>query len=336
MNTTVHYITSQTEFNKLVLNRKLVAGGLYIVILDAQIHSSVMYFATSKHTYVSTSNSGDAGDDGVYQSSIPLIEKVGGLLKGADLSNITYSDLFTKIFYPNFDNDFPQKPVYLGFSEIYPTVPIIQSLAQIEDYSEFDYNSITTDGYVVIALPATWYLKRVEDSNGMNILGAFELIYKSVFIVNDYDIYNVYVTPKLHYNDELQLTLTTKTGTPVNVVLTSGIFEVNHIKPVINSLIITEGIKAIVNSLDISVRFEETVLNTISCSDANVEAVVNSLSIEDVPMTAQLLDMIVSQGTKSILNGITIEPGGDVTMISLVVSQGTPAILNNITISNLI
>jgi hypothetical protein len=154
MNTTIHYIRTQSAFNDLVFKRRLTTGGLYVVIIDSETHLASLYFALNNQDYV-TLGSGSSGGGGVYNSSILSLEKLGGLLKGSDLSNITYSDLFNKILYPNYDNEFPNKSVYLGFSEEYPTITIINNLTKIDDYSSFDYHELTTEGYIIVALPAT-------------------------------------------------------------------------------------------------------------------------------------------------------------------------------------
>lgn len=269
---------------------------------------------------------------GTYKNNNKIIQKIGALQKGFDASSgIDYTQLFNEIFFPNNDNQFPQKPIYFGFMEQYPIVDTISQLQIPQNYSEFDYNNLINEGYFVIALPATFYLKRIEDSNGMNILGCFDLIYKSIYNSSTGDVYNVYVSPKLYYNDNLELTFTTKTGMPVQVVLNHGQISMDDVIPVVN-ITVQEAVKAVINGIKISKRDVQVALNSISISEIDIQPIVNSLSITIRDVQPILKSINIGQGVKSILKGIEVEQGYHSVINSISITEATKSNINSISI----
>jgi len=245
-----------------------------------------------------------------YSSEHPLLSKVGGLSKGSSyVVGTTILGLLNSMFFPNIGKTFPTNPVFIGFSETYPTTETILSLDLITDYYEFDYNKYTENGYVIIALPGENYLKRIEDSNGMNIIGAFNIIYKSILS----DIYNVYISPFLHYTDNLDLTLTSKIGIPVQTLLSEFNISINQtILPVLNSFSFEEVTRSIINNIIIGeqpilnsftfTNITRSSLNSINVSDV-VRSTLNSINISELSI---LNSVSVIEISKSILNSVTI------------------------------
>lgn len=277
---------------------------------------------------------GGSGGTGTYKNQNKTIERIGGLLKGFDSSQgIGYDELFNKIFFPNKDKTFPSTPIFIGFSQDYPNIQKILSLNKVEDYYDFDINEYIYNGYIVIALPATLYLKSVKDDHGMNIVNSFQLIYKSIQTQGISDIYNVYVSPYVYYNDVIELTLSTKDGDPVQVVLNGCTLSINDINPVVNSLKISEGVKSIIKSLKISVRDVSPLLQSIDIDERYQETNINSISLNEREVQVQLSDISISQGTRAILNSITITENKIPVIQSLNIKEGK-SILNSISIKD--
>ena len=165
----------------------------------------------------------------------------------------------------------------------------------------------------------------------MNIVNSFQLIYKSIQTQGISDIYNVYVSPYVYYNDIIELTLSTKDGDPVQVVLNGCTLSINDINPVVNSLKISEGIKSIIKSLKISVRDVNPLLHSIDIDERYQETNINSISLNEREVQVQLSDISISQGTRAILNSITITENKIPIIQSLNIKEGR-AIINNVDI----
>ena len=277
---------------------------------------------------------GGSGGTGTYKNENKTIEKIGGLLKGFDSSGgIGYDELFNKIFFPNKDKTFPNNPIFIGFSQDYPNVQKILSLNKVENYYDFDINEFLYNGYIVIALPATLYLRSVKDNHGMNIVNSFQLIYKSIQSQGISDIYNIYVSPYVYYNDIVELTLTAKEGQPVQVVLNGCTLYINDVNPIINSIQVSEGIKSIIKSLKISVRDVNPILSSISLSERYQESNLNSISLNEREVQVNLSDISLQQGVKSILNSISITEDKIPLINSLFIKEGK-TILNSVSIKD--
>ena len=253
-------------------------------------------------------NVSTGGGTGSYINTHPILQKIGGILKDTDFStSFGINTILNKMFFPNLGKTFPTNPVFVGFMQVYPTQASIQQLFNPEDFYEFDFNEVIDEGFIVIALPATYYLSRVEDTNGLNIVNSFELIYKSIPLQNGIDIYNVYVSPELVYNDRLELTFTSVVGTPVQVVLESGEISVDDVIPTIKSLNIKEGIKSVVNNIDINIKDIQPILDNMAIGIRNVQPIVNSVKCIQRDVNVTLNNVNVHEGTKSVINSISIK-----------------------------
>jgi len=282
---------------------------------------------------------GGGGTDGTYSSPFPNLMRVGGLDKNTNLSEeISITELFNNILFPNYLKELPEKPVFLGYSEEIPNIANILALHSPATYNEFDYNKYTGVGYIIIALPAELYLKKIEDSNNLNIVNSFDLLYKSVQTDTISDIYNVYISPKLYCNDNLELTFTTREGTPVQVSLLSGTFTINDIIPTINNVSITEITRAVINSLtitnipilhSISIEAQERAILNDTTIQAVTRAVLKAITIKDV--TKAILNSI-SISDLPLLNHISIAPVSRAILAHTTINQATRAKLNSISI----
>lgn len=285
-----------------------------------------------------------------FSSEHLILNKVGGLVKGSDYTiGTTILGLLNSMFFPNIGKTFPQHPIFIGFSETYPTIQTISELDVPTNYYEFDYNKYTGNGYITIALPGINYLKRIEDTNGLNIIGLFDLIYKSI----QSDIYNVYVSPLLHYNDNLELTLTTKIGSVVQSTLSRLNITINqNILPILNSISVSGITRSIINGVSIG---EFSILNSVDVTSVT-RSIINSISVDEVIRSVlntinvyepSILNSInVSELVKSELNSISVEPilrsilnsvivtNGASKLISINVSE--PSILNSISVSDIV
>lgn len=253
---------------------------------------------------------GGGGGTGIYTPLNKTIIKIGGIDKASDFTEgIEYNKLFDKIFSPNYDMSFPTKKIFFGYVQNKEyTAENIKQLYSPINYNEFDFKQYFGEGYVLISLPATYYLKKIEDSNGLNLVNAFNLTYKAINVQNDVDIYNIYLSPKITYNKELELTFYTKTGNPVQTSLTYGNITTDDINSALNSISIVEGIKSIINSIKVSIRNEESILVSVSYSpvfDINL----NSFSITSREVNSQLINVSIVEGIPSLLKSITIVDG---------------------------
>ena len=283
----------------------------------------------------STIPSGGGTFSGTYKNNNKIIQKLGALQKGFDASDgIDYTELFNKIFFPNYNNEFPQNKIFIGKSDQIPNKDSILSLSSPIDYYNFDYNDFMDKNYFIIALPGQFYLKRIEDSNGMNIIGCFDLTYKSIQTTNISDIYNVYISPKLFYNDDLELTFTTKTGSPVQTTLNSGIISVNDIIPTVNSITIIEAIKSVINSVKIAQREVPVLLNSILITQKDLQPNINSLyiNIRDVQPILNSID--IQQGIRSVLKGLSISQGYHSNINSITITEAVKSNINSINIKD--
>lgn len=280
-------------------------------------------------------NVSTGGGTGSYINTHPILQKIGGILKDTDFStSVGINTILNKMFFPNLGKTFPTNPVFVGFMQVYPTQASIQQLFNPEDFYEFDFNEVIDEGFIVIALPATYYLSRVEDTNGLNIVNSFELIYKSIPLQNDIDIYNVYVSPELVYNDRLELTFTSVVGTPVQVVLESGEISVDDVIPVINSITLKEGIKSIINDITIGVKDTQPVINSISISNRNVTPEITSIKCSMVETNSILNDISIKEGIKSVLNSISITEDVNIVFRGITISEDTLPVIHSITIKD--
>lgn len=285
--------------------------------------------------YTGDIHGGGSAGTGSYINPNLIVQKVGGILKGSDFTTETNLQvLLDKMLFPNYGKQFPSNPVFIGFVESTPTTQQILNLEQIHNFNEFDYNKYTAEGHVIIALPATYYLKRIEDDSGMNIIGSFDLVYKSMQSQALSDIYNVYVSPKLFYNDNLELTFTTKTGNPVQVTLNSGTISVNDITPTVNSITIKEAVKSIIKSIKITQREVPVLLNSISLSRMDIQPVINSLSIGIRDINPILKSIDIQHGVKSILKGISISQGYHSNINSISITEAIKSKINSISIKD--
>lgn len=287
--------------------------------------------------YTGDIHGGGGGETGTgsYINPDLIVQKVGGILKGSDFTKDTNLQvLLDKMFFPNNGKEFPSSPVFIGFSETIPTMKQIFNLEQPTGFNQLDYNKYTTEGYVVVALPATYYLKRIEDDAGMNVIGSFDLLYKSMQSQTLNDIYNVYISPKLFYNDNLELTFTTKTGNPVQVALDSGIISVNDIIPTVNSIIVKEAVKSIIRGVKITQREVPVLLNSILIDGKDIQPIVNSLSISIRDIQPILKSIDIQHGIKSILKGISITQGYHSIINSITITEATKSNINSILIND--
>lgn len=277
---------------------------------------------------------GGSGGTGTYKNQNKTIERIGGLLKGFDSSQgIGYDELFNKIFFPNKDKIFPSTPIFIGFSQDYPNIQKILSLNKVENYYDFDINEYIYNGYIVIALPATLYLKSVKDYHGMNIVNSFQLIYKSIQSQGISDIYNVYVSPYIYYNDIIELTLSTKDGQPIQVVLRGSSLSINNVTPNITSIQINEGLKSIIKSLKIAIRDVNPLLSSTFIQGRDQQINLNSILLNEREVQVQLNNISIYQGVKSILNSISITENKIPAINSLTIKE-EKSILNNISLKD--
>lgn len=281
----------------------------------------------------STITTGGGGTfSGTYKNNNKIIQKLGALQKGLDTSSgIDYTELFNKIFFPNYNNEFPSNPIFFGKSDSVPNSNLILSLSNPIDYYQFDYNDFMDKDYFVIALPGQFYLKRIEDSNGMNVVGCFDLTYKSIQTQNINDIYNVYISPKLDYDENLELTFTTKKGEPVQSTLNGAQFYIDDVTPNINSIYIKEAIKSVIKSIKIGVRDIQPLLNNISIT-YKTEILLDGLSIKNRDVNVTIGPIAIKEGVRCILNNIKVEQAYYSIINSLSINEATKSIINNIQI----
>ena len=245
-----------------------------------------------------------------YKSDYPIIKDVGSIKKGSNFENgINFKDLLNKAFFPNIEINFPNKPIYIGVSNEKPTTSDILRLQSVDHFKDFYFNSYVDIGYIVIATPANTYLNKIENDCGMNIISTFYSSYKSIPYGDDYDIYNVYISPFLKYHDVVDLTFYVKFGDPVSVALEDAIMSQDDVIPNILMFNIKEGQKSIINKMTIKIRDIIPNLNSIALNQADVNPRINSLSIVNRDIIPILNYIDTKQGYRAILNKITIDEG---------------------------
>ena len=245
-----------------------------------------------------------------YKSDYPVIKDVGSIKKGSNFENgINFKDLLNKAFFPNIEINFPNKPIYIGVSNEKPTTSDILRLQSVDHFKDFYFNSYVDIGYIVIATPANTYLNKIENDCGMNIISTFYSSYKSIPYGDDYDIYNVYISPFLKYHDVVDLTFYVKFGDPVSVALEDAIMSQDDVIPNILMFNIKEGQKSIINKMTIKIRDIIPNLNSIALNQADVNPRINSLSIVNRDIIPILNYIDTKQGYRAILNKITIDEG---------------------------
>lgn len=270
---------------------------------------------------------------GSYINQNPIIQKIGALSKGDDFSLKTNLQiLFDKIFFPNLDNQFPSNPIFIGISPIDPYIQNIIQLDKPTDFYKFDFNKYVDIGYIVIALPGNYYLKKIENDGGLNIINSFYIKYKSILVNGEYEIYNVYVSPLLKYHSNVELTLYTKLDNPINATLNDFILSLDNITPTINSIIINQGIKSILNNIDISIRNIPVNINNIQINTYDKQPLINSLQINNRDIPVILNTIVYNEGIKAKLNSIAIKSGLSI-LNSVTISQGK-SIINSIKLSD--
>lgn len=243
-----------------------------------------------------------------YKSDYPIIKDVGSIKKGSNFENgINFKDLLNKAFFPNIEINFPNKPIYIGVSNEKPTTSDILRLQSVDHFKDFYFNSYVDIGYIVIATPANTYLNKIENDCGMNIISTFYSSYKSIPYGDDYDIYNVYISPFLKYHDVVDLTFYVKFGDPVSVALEDAIMSQDDVIPNILMFNIKEGQKSIINKMTIKIRDIIPNLNSIALNQADVNPRINSLSIVNRDIIPILNYIDTKQGYRAILNKITID-----------------------------
>lgn len=279
-----------------------------------------------------------------YKSDYPIIKDVGSIKKGSNFENgINFKDLLNKAFFPNIEINFPNKPIYIGVSNEKPTTSDILRLQSVDHFKDFYFNSYVDIGYIVIATPANTHLNKIENDCGMNIISTFYSSYKSIPYGDDYDIYNVYISPFLKYHDVVDLTFYVKFGDPVSVTLEDAIMSQDDVIPNILMFNIKEGQKSIINKMTIKIRDIIPNLNSIALNQADVNPRINSLSIVNRDIIPILNYIDTKQGYRAILNKITIDEGlsiildvsiadGRSLLNSIQIKDGR-AILNKITIN---
>lgn len=335
--TSVADVTSLIE-NKVSIEtvNELIEQGLQGVISSSIVDvNGTLYLVDTAQKILDLTGS-------AYSSENPTLQKIGGLEKGTSYSiGTTILGILNSMFFPNIGKEFPEKPVFIGFTETYPNVSKIITLNTPQDFYEFDYTEYTNSGYVVIALPATLYLKRIEDENGLNIVNGFELIYKSIWIDPIYDIYNVYVSPKLNYGgDELSLTLTSKTGDPVQATLNDVEFLLDELAlPILSSISVKEIVRSVLNSINVS---EESILTDVTVSEIErsiltsfsiAEAIRSKLIKLDVSELSNLSEISVVELQRSELLNLEVQGFGS-RLVDLTVSEYSD-LLHNIEVSEL-
>lgn len=280
----------------------------------------------------STIPTGGGTFNGTYKNNNKIIQKLGSLQKGLDVSSgIDYNELFNKIFFPNYNNEFPSNPIFFGKVDSIPNSNLILSLNSPIDYYKFDYNDLMDKDYFIIALPGQFYLKRIEDSNGMNIIGCFDLTYKSIQTQNINDIYNVYISPKLYYDENLELTFTTKKDNPVQATLNNAQFLVDDVTPSINSILIDEAVKSIISYIKIGVRDVQPVLNSITIT-YKTDIQLSGISVKGRDVNVTIGPIAIKEGIRCILNNIKVEQAYYSIINSIQINEATKAIINSIQI----
>lgn len=268
-----------------------------------------------------------------YKSDYPIIKDVGSIKKGSNFENgINFKDLLNKAFFPNIEINFPDKPIYIGVLNEKPTTSDILSLQSVGHFKDFYFNSYVDIGYIVIATPANTYLNKIENDCGMNIISTFYSSYKSIPYGNDYDIYNVYISPFLKYHDVVDLTFYVKFGDPVSATLEDAIISQDDVIPSILMLNIKEGEKSIINKMTIKIRDIIPNLNSIVLNQADVNPQINSISISNRDIIPILNYIDVKQGYRAILNKITID-GGLSIILDVSIADGR-SLLNSIQIKD--
>lgn len=266
-----------------------------------------------------------------YKSDYPIIKDVGSIKKGSNFENgINFKDLLNKAFFPNIEINFPNKPIYIGVSNEKPTTSDILRFQSVDHFKDFYFNSYVDIGYIVIATPANTYLNKIENDCGMNIISTFYSSYKSIPYGDDYDIYNVYISPFLKYHDVVDLTFYVKFGDPVSATLEDAIISQDDVIPNILMLNIKEGEKSIINKMTIKIRDIIPNLNSIALNQADVNPQINSLSIVNRDIIPVVNYVNIDQGFKSVLNNIYISNGNSI-LNSINIKNGK-SILNKITI----
>lgn len=166
----------------------------------------------------------------------------------------------------------------------------------------------------------------------MNIISTFYSSYKSIPYGNDYDIYNVYISPFLKYHDVVDLTFYVKFGDPVSATLEDAIISQDDVIPSILMLNIKEGEKSIINKMTIKIRDIIPNLNSIVLNQADVNPQINSISISNRDIIPILNYIDVKQGYRAILNKITID-GGLSIILDVSIADGR-SLLNSIQIKD--
>ena len=268
-----------------------------------------------------------------YKSDYPIIKDVGSIKKGSNFENgINFKDLLNKAFFPNIEINFPNKPIYIGVSNEKPTTSDILRLQSVDHFKDFYFNSYVDIGYIVIATPANTYLNKIENDCGMNIISTFYSSYKSIPYGDDYDIYNVYISPFLKYHDVVDLTFYVKFGDPVSVALEDAIMSQDDVIPNILMFNIKEGQKSIINKMTIKIRDIIPNLNSIALNQADVNPRINSLSIVNRDIIPILNYIDTKQGYRAILNKITIDEGLSI-ILDVSIADGR-SLLNSIQIKD--
>ena len=268
-----------------------------------------------------------------YKSDYPIIKDVGSIKKGSNFENgINFKDLLNKAFFPNIEINFPNKPIYIGVSNEKPTTSDILRLQSVDHFKDFYFNSYVDIGYIVIATPANTYLNKIENDCGMNIISTFYSSYKSIPYGDDYDIYNVYISPFLKYHDVVDLTFYVKFGDPVSVALEDAIMSQDDVIPNILMFNIKEGQKSIINKMTIKIRDIIPNLNSIALNQADVNPRINSLSIVNRDIIPILDYIDTKQGYRAILNKITIDEGLSI-ILDVSIADGR-SLLNSIQIKD--
>ena len=266
-----------------------------------------------------------------YKSDYPIIKDVGSIKKGSNFENgINFKDLLNKAFFPNIEINFPDKPIYIGVLNEKPTTSDILSLQSVDHFKDFYFNSYVDIGYIVIATPANTYLNKIENDCGMNIISTFYSSYKSIPYGNDYDIYNVYISPFLKYHDVVDLTFYVKFGDPVSATLEDAIISQDDVIPNILMLNIKEGAKSIINKMTIKIRDVIPNLNSIALNQSDVNPQINSLSISNRDIIPILNYIDTKQGHRAVLNNIYITNGNSI--INSIDIRSGKSILNKIEI----
>ena len=266
-----------------------------------------------------------------YKSDYPIIKDVGSIKKGSNFENgINFKDLLNKAFFPNIEINFPDKPIYIGVLNEKPTASDILSLQSVDHFKDFYFNSYVDIGYIVIATPANTYLNKIENDCGMNIISTFYLSYKSIPYGDNYDVYNVYISPFLKYHDVVDLTFYVKFGDPVSATLEDAIISQDDVIPNILMLNIKEGEKSIINKMAIKIRDIIPNLNSIVLNQSDVNPQINSLSIANRDIIPILNYIDTKQGHRAILNNIYITNGNSI--INSIDIRSGKSILNKIEI----